>query len=197
MNAYERDRSLGVHQPLRLGVCGLRLAVRGTLRDAGRRLHPRSSRCSIVGAWARLQVGSRPRSTTRLPQLSRNTAPAATAALHRGAAWHHPAPRPARTLARVSATRSAACPGARRMSVSQTRTSVQPAASRARWFLQSRATLRCTLATQYVELWPRLSFARRFSRSRPCQKSPSQKTTTRSRGNTISGRPGNPEWWTR
>ncbi len=82
-------------------------------------------------------------------------------------------------------------------SVSQNRSTFHPAASSARSFSRSRSALRRTLATQYAELWPWLSIARRRSRSRPCQKSPSQKTTRRSRGNTISGRPGSPGTWMR
>src|SRR5258708_186463 len=50
--------------------------------------------------------------------------------------------------------------------------------------------LRSILAVQYAPLVPRVSFARRLSMSRPCQKSPSQKTATLSRQNTISGQPG-------
>jgi hypothetical protein len=77
-----------------------------------------------------------------------------------------------------------------RMSVSQKRSTVHPASRNAPSCSRSRSTFRRIFATQYGALWPLSSLARRFSRSRPCQKSPSQKTATLAIVNTTSGLPG-------
>lgn len=69
-------------------------------------------------------------------------------------------------------------------SCSQTRTTVQPAASRDSWLRASRARLRASFAVQYSEF----ERGRTPCSEQPCQKHPSTKTATRARGNATSGR---------
>jgi len=71
----------------------------------------------------------------------------------------------------------------------------QPSRRRARPILTSRALLAPIFATQYAAL-ARLRSARlSCNQCRPCQKSPSQKTASFSRGKTISGFPGRSTRW--
>jgi hypothetical protein len=77
------------------------------------------------------------------------------------------------------------------ISDSQIRTTAHPSFLRAKLFRMSLAIFDSIFRTQYVALEPDLSFALRTRQSRPCQKSPSQKTTTRGLAKTRSGFPGN------
>ena len=90
-------------------------------------------------------------------------------------------------------TTATAAAGLRRISVSQNRSTRHPDACSAVVVARSLATLDWIFATQYWALWPRLRRAKRARRSRPCQKSPSQKIARRSRGKIMSGRPSRPD----
>ncbi len=59
-----------------------------------------------------------------------------------------------------------------------------------RLFFWSRLMLSSIFSIQYSGLFPLASLHRSTGQFFPCQKSPSQKTTTRSSGKTISGLPG-------
>ena len=85
----------------------------------------------------------------------------------------------------------AATAGSRRTSLSQTRTTVQPSARRTRATCRSRWRFRSIFATQYDAFQPSASLPFLVDHLRPCQKSPSQKTTTRCLAITKSGRPSN------
>jgi hypothetical protein len=76
------------------------------------------------------------------------------------------------------------------MSVSHCRITNQPQSSSRAWSRASRFMLLSIFLIQYSGFEPRLSFAARSSQLRPCQKSPSQKTTIFTLENTISGCPG-------
>jgi len=76
------------------------------------------------------------------------------------------------------------------MSVSQSRITVHPSRRSIRVFRRSRAMLASIFASQYCAFVPLASRSRRRSQLRPCQKSPSQNTTTRALRNTMSGFPG-------
>jgi len=79
-----------------------------------------------------------------------------------------------------------------RTSVSQTRMTLHPASSSCAVTLRSRSTFDRSFAIQYGALCPDASRVSLVSRSRPCQKSPSQNTTTLAAVNTMSGRPASP-----
>ena len=85
----------------------------------------------------------------------------------------------------------AASKGSRRTSLSQTRTTVQPSARSRRVTCRSRWRFRSIFATQYDAFQPSASLPFLFDHLRPCQKSPSQKTTTRCLAIAKSGRPIN------
>ena len=85
----------------------------------------------------------------------------------------------------------AAPTGSRRTSLPQTRTTVQPSPRSRRVTCRSRWRFRSIFATQYDAFQPSASLPFLFDHLRPCQKSPSQKTTTRCLAITKSGRPIN------
>ena len=78
------------------------------------------------------------------------------------------------------------------MSVSQRRTTRHPCAFSAAVCCKSRWMFRAIFATQYAALCRFFSWRLSRGQSRPCQKSPSQNTTTRARQKTRSGFPGRP-----
>lgn len=94
-------------------------------------------------------------------------------------------------------TASLAGDASRSRSVSQKRITIHPSRTRPAVFRLSRFMLAEIFAVQYAPLAPVLSRRRRRRQSRPCQKSPSTKTATRARTNTISGLPDTLGWWTR
>ena len=79
------------------------------------------------------------------------------------------------------------------MSVSQNRRTAQPALSSRALLTRSRFRFPSTLEIQYSALCPPRSLTRNSFQSLPCQKSPSQKTTTFCRKKTKSGLPGKDE----
>jgi hypothetical protein len=87
--------------------------------------------------------------------------------------------------------RLATVPASFRISDSHTRITVQPAARRDRVSRRSRARFALILANQYSALCLSASFRRNEGHARPCQKSPSDKTTTLAWSITKSGQPGN------
>lgn len=87
-------------------------------------------------------------------------------------------------------TRAVARSSAELISLSHTRTTRHPSVLSLRRTRLSRATFDRSFRIQYSLLWPVESFAIRCSSCRPCQKSPSAKTATRSRSKTRSGHPG-------
>lgn len=93
----------------------------------------------------------------------------------------------------ILATRLAAREGLLSMSSSQRRTTFQPSWPSRMSFSRSRRMFVLILLIQYFAFGPRLNLRRRVSQFLPCQKSPSQNTTSRARGNTTSGLPGSSE----
>lgn len=84
----------------------------------------------------------------------------------------------------------AARAGSQRISLSQIRTTCQPAFTSSLETARSLLRFRAILAIQYSALCRRSNERLRRAQCRPCQKSPSQKTTTRAARKTISGLPG-------
>lgn len=86
--------------------------------------------------------------------------------------------------------RSAIPTGLALISVSQKRITRHPIRIRVRHCRRSRVMLYLIFEVQYPALLPRRRCLSRRDHPRPCQKSPSQNTATRTEGNTISGFPG-------
>lgn len=98
-------------------------------------------------------------------------------------------PSPRRVTPIADATRSATALTSALMSLSQIRRTVHPSSVSTAVRSWSRSKFLLIFASQYRALCPLRRLVRRLWRSLPCQKSPSQNTTTRCLEKTMSGRP--------